>query len=65
MFDDFHSGKLKAFGPVFTMEQMTNIGEQHGSLAKLHFGLAIAEEDSLENGNVVNAAKAQENAAVL
>uniref|UniRef100_A0A0K8TQ10 Hipothetical protein n=1 Tax=Tabanus bromius TaxID=304241 RepID=A0A0K8TQ10_TABBR len=61
LLDDFHSGKLKAFGSGFTMEQMTNIREQQESLAKLHFELAIAEEDSLESGNDANAAKAQEN----
>lgn len=43
------------------MDQMTKIREQQESLAKLHFELAAAEEDSLENGNDFNAAKAQEN----
>ncbi|XP_037821783.1 coiled-coil domain-containing protein 28B isoform X2 [Lucilia sericata] len=61
LLDDFHSGKLKAFGSGCTMDQMTKIREQQESLAKLHFELAAAEEDSLENGNDFNAAKAQEN----
>uniref|UniRef100_A0A1A9VI40 Coiled-coil domain-containing protein 28B n=1 Tax=Glossina austeni TaxID=7395 RepID=A0A1A9VI40_GLOAU len=61
LLDDFHSGKLKAFGSGCTMEQMTKIREQQESLAKLHFELAAAEEDALENGNDFNAAKAQEN----
>lgn len=43
------------------MDQMTKIREQQESLAKLHFELAASEEDSLENGNDFNAAKAQEN----
>ncbi|XP_037927936.1 uncharacterized protein DDB_G0287625-like [Teleopsis dalmanni] len=61
LLDDFHSGKLKAFGSGGTMDQMTIIREQQESLAKLHFELAAAEEDSLENGNDLNATKAQEN----
>ncbi|KAL5280938.1 CCDC28A family protein [Megaselia abdita] len=61
LLDDFHSGKLKAFGSGCTMDQMTKIREQQESLAKLHFELAAAEEDSLENGSDLNAAKAQEN----
>ncbi|XP_036329360.1 uncharacterized protein LOC118741476 isoform X1 [Rhagoletis pomonella] len=61
LLDDFHSGKLKAFGSGCTMEQMTKIREQQESLAKLHFELAAAEEDSLENVNDLNSAKAQEN----
>ncbi|KRF98321.1 uncharacterized protein Dwil_GK15138, isoform D [Drosophila willistoni] len=61
LLDDFHSGKLKAFGSGCTMDQMTKIREQQESLAKLHFELAAAEEDSLEHGNQFNATKAQEN----
>ena len=48
-------------GSGCTMDQMTKIREQQESLAKLHFELAAAEEDSLESGNDFNAAKAQEN----
>ncbi|XP_017097632.2 coiled-coil domain-containing protein 28B isoform X2 [Drosophila bipectinata] len=61
LLDDFHSGKLKAFGSGCTMDQMTKIREQQESLAKLHFELAAAEEDSLEHGNEFNTNKAQEN----
>ncbi|XP_030555709.1 coiled-coil domain-containing protein 28A isoform X3 [Drosophila novamexicana] len=80
LLDDFHSGKLKAFGMHFvytfkwhliqinsnagsgcTMDQMTKIREQQESLAKLHFELAAAEEDSLEHGNEFNTSRAQEN----
>lgn len=39
LLEDFHSGKLKAFGSGCTMEQMTNIREQQESLAKLHFDI--------------------------
>ncbi|XP_060658867.1 homeobox protein 5 isoform X2 [Drosophila nasuta] len=61
LLDDFHSGKLKAFGSGCTMDQMTKIREQQESLAKLHFELAAAEEDSLEHGNEFNTSRAQEN----
>ncbi|XP_055850848.1 uncharacterized protein LOC129915369 isoform X1 [Episyrphus balteatus] len=61
LLDDFHTGKLKAFGSGCTMDQMTKIREQQESLAKLHFELAAAEEDSLDSGTDLNAAKAQEN----
>ncbi|XP_039501666.1 coiled-coil domain-containing protein 28B isoform X3 [Drosophila santomea] len=62
LLDDFHSGKLRAFaGSGCTMDQMTKIREQQESLAKLHFELAAAEEDSLEHGNEFNTNKAQEN----
>ncbi|KAM8715290.1 hypothetical protein ACLKA7_002356 [Drosophila subpalustris] len=61
LLDDFHTGKLKAFGSGCTMDQMTKIREQQESLAKLHFELAAAEEDSLEHGNEFNTNRAQEN----
>ena len=41
LLDDFHSGKLRAFG-AGTMDQMTNIREQQERLAKLHFELGGA-----------------------
>ncbi|XP_030384225.1 myb-like protein D isoform X1 [Scaptodrosophila lebanonensis] len=59
LLDDFHSGKLKAFGSGCTMDQMTKIREQQESLAKLHFELAAADEE--EHGTELNATKAQEN----
>ncbi|XP_012157915.1 uncharacterized protein LOC101458926 isoform X2 [Ceratitis capitata] len=61
LLDDFHSGKLKAFGSGCTMEQMSKIREQQESLAKLHFELAATEEDSLDRVNDFNSIKAQEN----
>lgn len=48
-------------GSGCTMDQMTKIREQQESLAKLHFELAAAEEDSLEHGNTFNTSRAQEN----
>ncbi|CAH0558291.1 unnamed protein product [Brassicogethes aeneus] len=47
LLDDFHSGKLRAFGSGCTMEQMTNIREQQEKLAKLHFDLGAAAVPSL------------------
>lgn len=47
LLEDFHSGKLRAFGGGCTMEQMTNIREQQEKLAKLHFDLAGASDPSL------------------
>uniref|UniRef100_A0A6B2E4N1 Coiled-coil domain-containing protein 28B n=1 Tax=Phlebotomus kandelakii TaxID=1109342 RepID=A0A6B2E4N1_9DIPT len=47
LLEDFHSGKLRAFGSGCTMEQMTDIREQQERLAKLHFELGgEAAEDS-------------------
>ncbi|CAD7085974.1 unnamed protein product [Hermetia illucens] len=61
LLDDFHSGKLKAFGSSCTMEQMTQIREQQESLAKLHFELASADDDPPHEGaNQTNTTKAQE-----
>lgn len=49
LLDDFHSGKLRAFGSGCTMEQMTNIREQQEKLAKLHFDLGAAAVPSLND----------------
>ncbi|CAH2100240.1 unnamed protein product [Euphydryas editha] len=53
LLDDFHSGKLSAFGTGCSMEQMINIRDQQEHLARLHFRLyGDAEkptEDSFEN----------------
>ncbi|XP_058120405.1 coiled-coil domain-containing protein 28A isoform X2 [Anopheles coustani] len=48
LLEDFHSGKLKAFGSGCTMEQMTSIREQQESLAKLHFDLGT---EAFSGGN--------------
>lgn len=54
LLEDFHSGKLKAFGSGCTMEQMTSIREQQESLAKLHFDLgteAFTSSNSTSNNS--------------
>ncbi|EAT42458.1 AAEL006001-PD [Aedes aegypti] len=51
LLEDFHSGKLKAFGSGCTMEQMTSIREQQESLAKLHFDLGNEASLSANAGN--------------
>ncbi|XP_022913569.1 uncharacterized protein [Onthophagus taurus] len=52
LLEDFHSGKLRAFGSGCTMEQMTNIREQQEKLAKLHFDLGSVNEPSLTDENI-------------
>ncbi|XP_046970094.1 coiled-coil domain-containing protein 28A [Vanessa cardui] len=53
LLDDFHTGKLSAFGTGCSMEQMINIRDQQEHLARLHFRLyGDAEkptEDCFEN----------------
>ncbi|XP_046407096.1 uncharacterized protein LOC124171806 isoform X3 [Ischnura elegans] len=44
LLDDFHSGKLRAFGKDCSMEQMEAIREQQERLARLHFDLGAAQE---------------------
>ncbi|RZF36199.1 hypothetical protein LSTR_LSTR008525 [Laodelphax striatellus] len=44
LLEDFHSGKLRAFGKDCSMEQMTGIREQQERLAKLHFELGAQQE---------------------
>ncbi|XP_055304245.1 uncharacterized protein LOC129569427 isoform X2 [Sitodiplosis mosellana] len=61
LLDDFHSGKLKAFGFGCTMEQMTDIRQQQESLAKLHFELGSGG-DPFNSKNDLNA---QENMSKL
>lgn len=39
LLDDFHTGKLSAFGVGCSMEQMINIRDQQEHLARLHFRL--------------------------
>lgn len=51
LLDDFHSGKLKAFGSGCTMEHMTDIREQQENLAKLHFDLGACGDDPLNSNN--------------
>lgn len=62
LLEDFHSGKLKAFGSGCTMEQMTSIREQQESLAKLHFDLGTeAFTGGNNNPNTDNELQAQSN----
>lgn len=53
LLDDFHTGKLSAFGSGCSMEQMISIRDQQEHLARLHFRLcadvAKPTEDSFEN----------------
>ncbi|KAK7873532.1 hypothetical protein R5R35_008787 [Gryllus longicercus] len=44
LLEDFHSGKLRAFGKDCSMEQMTGIREQQERLARLHFDLGAQQE---------------------
>lgn len=55
LLDDFHTGKLSAFGTGCSMEQMINIRDQQEHLARLHFRLCAdvekpdKTEDNFEN----------------
>ncbi|CAG9110202.1 unnamed protein product [Plutella xylostella] len=53
LLDDFHTGKLSAFGSGCSMEQMINIRDQQERLARLHFKLCAdvekPTEDSFDN----------------
>ncbi|CAK1599507.1 unnamed protein product [Parnassius mnemosyne] len=55
LLDDFHTGKLSAFGSGCSMEQMINIRDQQEHLARLHFRLyGDAEkptEDNFDNSD--------------
>ncbi|XP_076358719.1 uncharacterized protein LOC143251188 isoform X3 [Tachypleus tridentatus] len=44
LLDDFHSGKLQAFGKDCTFEKMENVREQQERLARLHFDLNAQQE---------------------
>ncbi|XP_050423432.1 uncharacterized protein LOC126835160 isoform X3 [Adelges cooleyi] len=46
LLEDFHSGKLRAFGKDCSMEQMTAIREQQEHLAWLHFELGVRQDVS-------------------
>ncbi|VVC26514.1 Hypothetical protein CINCED_3A012121 [Cinara cedri] len=46
LLEDFHSGKLRAFGKDCSMEQMTAIREQQEHLAWLHFELGVRQDGS-------------------
>lgn len=44
LLDNFHSGKLQAFGEDFTFEKLKNVREQQETLARLHFDLNAQQE---------------------
>ncbi|RWS14270.1 coiled-coil domain-containing protein 28B-like isoform X3 [Dinothrombium tinctorium] len=44
LLDDFHSGKLQAFGKDITFEKMDSVREQQEKLARLHFDLNAQQE---------------------
>lgn len=44
LLDDFHSGKIQAFGKDCTFEKMENVREQQERLARLHFDLNAQQE---------------------
>ncbi|XP_053563214.1 coiled-coil domain-containing protein 28B isoform X2 [Bombina bombina] len=48
LLNDFHSGKLQAFGHVCTFEQLERIREMQEQLARLHFSLDVCAEDLRE-----------------
>ncbi|XP_068628882.1 uncharacterized protein [Battus philenor] len=50
LLDDFHTGKLSAFGSGCSMEQMINIRDQQEHLARLHFRLYGDAEKPTEDG---------------
>ncbi|KAJ8315808.1 hypothetical protein KUTeg_007958 [Tegillarca granosa] len=44
LLDDFHSGKLQAFGGSTTFEKMDRIREQQEQLARQHFELDLQQD---------------------
>ncbi|KAL3884059.1 hypothetical protein ACJMK2_030282 [Sinanodonta woodiana] len=44
LLEDFHSGKLEAFGGMSTYEKMDQIREQQEELAHLHFELDLQQD---------------------
>ncbi|XP_074602255.1 coiled-coil domain-containing protein 28B isoform X2 [Brevipalpus obovatus] len=46
LLDDFHSGRLQAFGKDISFEKMESVREQQERLAKLHFDLQQMHEDT-------------------
>lgn len=57
LLDDFHTGKLSAFGTGCSMDQMINIRDQQEHLARLHFRLcADVEKPDKNDDNFENSA---------
>ncbi|XP_033739821.1 coiled-coil domain-containing protein 28A-like [Pecten maximus] len=44
LLEDFHSGKLQAFGGSMTFEKMDHIREQQERLARLHFEMELLQD---------------------
>lgn len=53
LLDDFHTGKLSAFGSGCSMEQLINIRDQQEHLTRLHFRLCadLEKPDDKEDGS--------------
>ncbi|KAG7461067.1 hypothetical protein MATL_G00206110 [Megalops atlanticus] len=49
LLDDFHSGKLQAFGHECSIDQMEQVREMQERLARLHFDLCRQEEEMAED----------------
>ncbi|XP_053310733.1 coiled-coil domain-containing protein 28B [Spea bombifrons] len=49
LLNDFHSGKLQAFGQVCSFEQLERVREMQEQLARLHFSLDICSEELRED----------------
>ncbi|XP_075706602.1 coiled-coil domain-containing protein 28B [Rhinoderma darwinii] len=45
LLNDFHSGKLQAFGQVCSFEQLERVREMQEQLARLHFSLDVCAEE--------------------
>ncbi|XP_068121498.1 coiled-coil domain-containing protein 28B [Hyperolius riggenbachi] len=48
LLNDFHSGKLQAFGRVCTFDQLERVREMQEQLARLHFSLDVCAEELRE-----------------
>ncbi|XP_063810314.1 coiled-coil domain-containing protein 28B [Pseudophryne corroboree] len=48
LLNDFHSGKLQAFGRVCSFEQLERVREMQEQLARLHFSLDVCAEEPAE-----------------
>ncbi|KAM4795499.1 coiled-coil domain-containing protein 28B [Rhinophrynus dorsalis] len=48
LLNDFHSGKLQAFGQVCSFEQLERVREMQEQLARLHFSLDVCAEEMRE-----------------
>ncbi|KAL7980618.1 hypothetical protein Chor_001772 [Crotalus horridus] len=49
LLNDFHSGKLQAFGRECSFEQLEHVREMQEKLARLHFGLDVYVEELVED----------------